>query len=401
MSTLRDLFGNKPLLTFMAGHFTVDMYGGILPVLYPLMATEFDLTNAHIGFVALSYTGAASLSQPAFGYLADRFGSRYFAIISMCWSALMVGVIGFSPSYGALIFLAFLAGLGSGAYHPQGASNAAGAAGETKRNSALAFYTVGGTSGYALGPVIAAVAFLILGRYGTIFVLPFGFLIAFLMLRQLKRMGLGGAQHHASQRALQVAIEWKPLLLVMSVVMLRSWVFAATVAFIPLWFNEQGYSSGFYATLTTLVLGVGAAGTLTGGLLADRIGQRTVLVVSLLASAPFLILFARFPGPQSLLFGPAFAFLADMGISVTLVMAQRLLPGRVGMASGFILGMGFVTGGIGVPVTGFLADRYGMPEALMMNAVLIFVATAVVMLIPRRALADTVPHAATASSPAP
>ena len=399
MSTLRDLFQNKPLLTFMAGHFTVDMYGGILPVLYPLMVTEFDLTNAHIGFVALAYTGASSLSQPAFGYLADRFGSRYFAVVSMCWSALMVGIIGFAPSYGILIFLAFLAGLGSGAYHPQGASNAAAAACETKRNSALAFYTVGGTSGYALGPVIAASAFLILGRYGTIFLLPFGFLVAFLMLKQLKKLGLGVAQHHATQRAVQAAIEWRPLLLVMGVVMLRSWVFAATVAFIPIWFNDQGYSAGFYATLTTLVLGFGAAGTLAGGLLADRIGQRTILVGSLVACAPFLILFAMFPGPQSLIFGPAFAFLADMGISITLVMAQRMLPGRVGMASGFILGMGFVTGGIGVPVTGYLADRYGMAEALMANSVLILLAIMVVMMIPKRSLIEPAPQATPAPAP--
>jgi MFS transporter, FSR family, fosmidomycin resistance protein len=399
MSTLRDLFQNKPLLTFMGGHFTVDMYGGILPVLYPLMVIEFDLTNTHVGFVALAYTGAASLSQPMFGYLADRFGSRYFAVMSLCWSALMVGLIGFAPSYGILIFIALMAGLGSGAYHPQGASNAAAAAGETKRNSALAFYTVGGTSGYALGPVIAALAFLILGRFGTIFFLPFGFLVAFLMLKQLKKLGLGVAQHHTTQRAIQAAIEWRPLLLVMGVVMLRSWVFAATVAFIPLWFSDQGYSAGFYATLTTLVLGFGAAGTLAGGLLADRIGQRTILVGSLVASAPFLVLFAMFPGPQSLLLGPAFAFLADMGISITLVMAQRMLPGRVGMASGFILGMGFVTGGIGVPVTGFLADRYGMAEALMMNTVLIVLATIVVLMIPKRVLVDTPANPTPAPAP--
>jgi MFS transporter, FSR family, fosmidomycin resistance protein len=248
--------------------------------------------------------------------------------------------------------------------------------------------------------VIAAASFLILGRYGTIFLLPFGFLVAFMMLRQLKRLGLGVAQHHASQRAVQVAIEWKPLLLVMGVVMLRSWVFAATVAFIPLWFSDQGYSSGFYASLTTMVLGFGAAGTLVGGLMADRIGQRMVLVGSLVASAPFLILFAMFPGPQSFLLGPAFAFLADMGISITLVMAQRMLPGRVGMASGFILGMGFVTGGIGVPITGYLAGRYGMAEALMMNTVLILIATVIVMLIPRRALTDPAVQQP-ASAPAP
>jgi MFS transporter, FSR family, fosmidomycin resistance protein len=399
MSTLRDLFRNKPLLTFMSGHFTVDMYGGILPVLYPLMVVEFNLTNAAIGLVALSYTGASSLSQPLFGYLADRFGSRYFAIISMCWSAFMVGIIGFAPSYGLLIFIAFMAGLGSGAYHPQGASNAAAAAGDTKRNSALAFYTVGGTSGYALGPIIGAIAFLILGRFGTIFLMPFGFIVAFLMLRQLRKLGLGVAQHHTTQRAVQTVIEWRPLLLVMAVVMLRSWVFVATVAFIPIWFSDQGYSPGFYSVLTTLVLGFGAAGTLTGGLLADRIGQRTILITSLLASAPFLLLFAMFPGPQSMIIGPAFAFLADMGISITLVMAQRLLPGRVGMASGFILGMGFVTGGIGVPVTGFLADRYGMAEALMMNTILVLVAAAIVMMIPRRAITDPVATPASMTAP--
>src|SRR5690606_22990729 len=181
----------------------------------------------------------------------------------------------------------------------------------------------------ALGPIIGAAAFLIAGRQGTIFLLPFGFIVALIMWRQIKKLGLGVAQHHATQRAVQAAIEWKPLLLVMSVVMLRSWVFVATVAFIPLWFDEQGYSAGFYSVLTTLVLGLGAAGTLTGGFLADRMGSRKVLVASLVGSAPFLLAFALFPGPQALILGPAFAFLADMGVSITLVMAQRLLPGRV------------------------------------------------------------------------
>ena len=45
------------------------------------------------------------------------------------------------------------------------------------------------------------------------------------------------------------------------------------------------------------------------------------------------------------------------------------MPGRVGVASGVILGLGFVTGGIGVPVTGWLADRYGMQLALSSLAI--------------------------------
>lgn len=397
MNSIREHFSNKPLLTFMAGHFTVDMQGGILPVLYPLMASEFNLEYAQVGVVALAYTGASSLSQPGFGYLADRFGSRYFAVLSLIWSAIIIGFIGFAPSFAILMFLAILAGLGSGAYHPQGASNASAAAGDKRRNSALALYTVGGTFGYSLGPILGALAFLALGRHGTIFFLPFGVTVALLMWRQLSLQGLGVVQHHATERAKQVAIVWRPLLLILSVVMLRSWVFSATVAFIPLWFSEQGYSSGFYAVLTTLVLAAGAAGTLFGGVLADRFGQRVILMVSMSLSIPFLLLFAAFPGWQSLLFAPVFAFLADMGISVTLVAAQRMLPGRVGVASGFILGVGFVTGGIGVPVTGLLAGWFSLSTALMLNSTLMLVAVVVVLLIPRQALSTA---SAPAASPA-
>ena len=370
----------------MLGHFTVDMFGGLMPVLYAIMADEFDLSNADIGLIALSYTAAASLSQPLFGYLADRFGSRYFAVASMVWSAGMVGLAGLAPSYATLIVISMLAGLGSGAYHPQGASNAAAVAGEMRRNTAMSVYTVGGTAGYSLGPVLGALIFFIFGRYGTLVVAPFGFVIALLMLQQLRQLGLGVREHHASQRAIQASISWRPLLIVLSVVMLRSWVTLSVVTFIPVWFKDLGYSPTFYSILATLVLAFGAVGTITGGILADRIGQRAVLSVSLICAAPALILFAAFPGPLSLLFGPLFGFFVEMGLSITLVMAQRLLPGRVGVASGFILGMGFVTGGIGAPVTGAVADDIGTGSAIMLMAILIVAAAAIAARIPRSAL---------------
>jgi MFS transporter, FSR family, fosmidomycin resistance protein len=380
------LLTNSALITFMMGHFTVDMFGGLLPVLYPIMSDRFNLSNADIGFIALAYTAASSLSQPLFGYLADRYGSRNFAVASLVWSASMVGLAGLAPTYPALLAFAMLAGLGSGAYHPQGASNASASVGDERRNTAMSAYTVGGTGGYALGPLIGAVLFGLFGGYGTLAVAPFGFIVAVNMLRQLRRLGLGLAHQHASARAEQRAIPWKLLAPVMVVVMLRSWVSLSVVSFIPIWFKDQGHSSGFYSVLTTLVLAAGAIGTLVGGLLADRIGQRVVLGVSLAAAIPCLLLFAAFPGQQSLLLGPLFGFWSDMGLSITLVIAQRLLPGRVGVASGFILGMGFVTGGIGVPVTGVLADHVGVSHALMLTSSLIVAAALLVTRIPLAAL---------------
>ena len=57
-------------------------------------------------------------------------------------------------------------------------------------------------------------------------------------------------------------------------------------------------------------------------------------------------------------------------MSVTLLSAQRLLPGRTGIASGVILGLGFITGGLGVPITGALADHWSIDGALMSLSIL-------------------------------
>jgi len=65
-----------------------------------------------------------------------------------------------------------------------------------------------------------------------------------------------------------------------------------------------------------------------------------------------------------------FGLFADSSLTVTLLAAQRLLPGRTGLASGVILGLGFVGGAVGVPITGAISDRIGIPDALALTAVL-------------------------------
>jgi FSR family fosmidomycin resistance protein-like MFS transporter len=92
-----------------------------------------------------------------------------------------------------------------------------------------------------------------------------------------------------------------------------------------------------------------------------------------------------------LLLGILFGFFCDASISITLVMAQSLMPGRVGVASGVILGLGFVTGGIGVPVTGWLADRFGMQLALSSLALFLIAGSLLALTLPgKRAVAAEV-----------
>ena len=383
---LKQLLRNKALLTFMLGHFTVDMFGGLLPILYPFIAAAFHLSLGDVGLIALCYTAASSLSQPLFGFVADRYGSRYLAPASLVWAAVMFGLVGYSPNTPMLAFLAAMAGLGSGAYHPQGAANASAVTGDIQKNTAMSFYTVGGTSGYALGPILGAIVFGLLGRHGSIILAPFGVFSAFLVLRSFKRLGLGLPEAHLEARKQQRQIRWRPLVPILSVSMLRNLVMLSVTTFVPLWFKDLGYSAAFYGVLTSLIIVGSAVGAIIGGFLADRFGQRQVLIACLALSVPALIVFLLNPGPGALVLGPIFGMLGEGPVSITLVMAQRLLPGRVGMASGFVLGLGFVAAGIGAPITGVLADRIGPPNALMIVSTMMFVAIIAAFLIPREAL---------------
>jgi FSR family fosmidomycin resistance protein-like MFS transporter len=87
-------------------------------------------------------------------------------------------------------------------------------------------------------------------------------------------------------------------------------------------------------------------------------------------SIPAILLFAMFPGPWA--FGSAvlIGFLAASTAPLMLLMAQQLMARRAGLASGLVMGLGFVTGAVGVPITGALADRIGLQNSFMSQALI-------------------------------
>src|SRR5919204_2665978 len=108
--SVREFLRNGKLLTLMLGHVTVDSYVGVIPVLYPLLIGKFDLNLATVGLVSLAYSGMAAISQPLFGLLSDRFGTR-FTGLALAWTAITFAVIGFVNSFPVLIALALASGL--------------------------------------------------------------------------------------------------------------------------------------------------------------------------------------------------------------------------------------------------------------------------------------------------
>src|SRR5436305_15278402 len=89
-----EFLRNGRLLTLMLGHFTVDSYVGVIPILYPLLIGWFSLSLATAGLVSLAYGGMAAISQPIFGLFADRVGTR-FPGLALALPGITFAVIGF------------------------------------------------------------------------------------------------------------------------------------------------------------------------------------------------------------------------------------------------------------------------------------------------------------------
>ncbi len=376
-----DVVRNRSLLTLMLGHGTVDMYSGVIPLLYPLLTDQFDLNLKTVGLVSLCYSGMASISQPLFGWVTDRYGARWIGLALM-WTGITFALLGLAPTFPVLLLFAALAGIGSGAYHPMGAVTAASVTPDNQRNVAMSVYVTGGTLGVAIGPLIGVVVFTLFGLSGTVALVIPGAAIAIFLLTQMSAISVRMRKKAELAREEAPPIPWKPLSTVILLMMLRSWVLIGISAFIPIWYDEMGYSRLFYASLTTTILLCSAAGAIGVGSMADRHGRRKLLTVASVASVPVILLFAQFPGVPAFFTAAMIGLLAASTGPLLLVMAQQLMSGRPGMASGLILGLGFIMGAVGVPIMGAVADEWGIQNAMRLWALIATLTIFVSMLLP-------------------
>jgi FSR family fosmidomycin resistance protein-like MFS transporter len=350
-----------------SGHFTVDMYSGMIPVLFPAMMLAYGISLGQVGLVALAYTGCASVSQPAFGWIADRWGTRYIGLTQI-WSALLFATIGFASSFAMLLILAGLAGFGSGAFHPMGAMNASAVIKRGQGNMSMSVYVSGGTIGFALGPLIGAAVVAVFGLRGTVVMLVPGLAIGSWLLFAMRDVAVMGRQHRSTTNARvgipPAAIPVGMVAIVVAVMMLRQIPVVGVESFLPAWYSLLGYSPAFYSTLATTIVLASAVGALGIGGIADRYGRRSVMLVTMFLTIPAVWGFITFPGPWAFLFGALIGLLAASTGPLLLLMAQQLMKGHAGVASGLILGLGFIAGGIATPVLGAIADASSLTTAL-------------------------------------
>ena len=362
-------FSLKVLLILSLGHFTVDIYQGGLPAVLPFLKENLGLSYTMTGIILMVSNFTSSIMQPVFGFYSDRREKAALLPLGLLCAGVAFSAIFLAGSFSTILILVIVSGLGVASYHPEGYKTASFFTGE-KSVTGMAIFSVGGNAGFAVGPVLAIYAIHYVGFTSfPVIVLP-ALLCTAIILHYKKVIAVPRLEHSEKQKeASKTPLSaYGHLFMIIAIVVMRSWTQLGLLSYIPFYYIN--YLKGdplFAGRLVFVFLICGAVGTLIGAPFADRWGHRFFVRVSMfLSTATLPLFFVPFVQHSYLLF----VVLGIQGMlivstfSVTIVMAQKLLPGKLGVASGLMTGFAIGTGGIGVTLLGIVADNFGVPAAL-------------------------------------
>ena len=335
-----------------------DGYGAFLSALMPLIIEKLGISLTLAGLLTSVRSSIGSFAQWPLGLAADRFGARAFALFGPLLTAFSMCFLALMPSYWGVVILLVLAGLGTAALHPAGASLVPEGSGRGLR---MALFSMGGTLGVALGPILVTQ---VVSRFGIsavpVLLVP-AILTFFVLYRTIPRGGKssnpkGLFLHRHPQRA--------KILRLWGMGMFRDVVGTAVSGFLAVLWVRRGAPLTVAGLSLTVYSLAGAVGDLVGGRLSDRFGRKEVLAGAMFFALPSLYLFLFTDGSVSFVFLALFGLALAASVPVTLVYGQELVPESRGAVSGLLLGLVWGVGSLLVTAVGALADRVGLELAL-------------------------------------
>jgi len=365
----RPRFGQtqfKVLGALSFSHMLNDTMQSLLLAMYPLFKGEFALNFAQIGLITLTYQVTASLLQPVIGLYSDRNPKPYSLSGGMCLTLVGLITLAWAHSFGGVLAAAALVGSGSSVFHPE-SSRIARLASGGRHGLAQSIFQIGGNTGSAIGPLLAAWIILPYGQKSVAW-FGLGALLAIVVLWQVGTWykahlsaAIGRVARKAAGHALpRRTVAWSIAILVL-LVSSKYFYLASLSSYYSFYLIDKFQLSVRSAQLLLfLFLFAVAIGTLLGGPIGDRIGRKRVIWVSILGAAPFTLVLPYVDLQWTVILTFLIGLIISSAFSAIVVFAQELIPHRVGAVSGLFFGFAFGIGGIAAAILGSIADHQGI-----------------------------------------
>ena len=349
-------------------HCINDFGQGFLAALIPFFIANFGLNYYQSASIIFCNTVVASIAQPALGYVADRWRVPWFIPVGFSITLVSISAIALATSYEMILTLSLIAGLGAALFHPEAAllvnrmqSNELG--------NAMGRFAVGGSAGFALGPLLAGGVYVFGAHFLWVFtaIALIGVLLYVYAFTGSAATDVVGESKSSAKSTNTGANDWVSFGKLFFVIASRSILFSVLSIFIPILYITviNGEASASSLALT-MYFAMGAVLTYMGGALSDKLGFLKTVRLGNLIFLPSVLVFIFVPniwGFFGAMIPMAFGVFSQYG-PIT-VLGQKYLAKNAGFASGITLGLGITLGGLVAPYVGHLADIYDVQTALM------------------------------------
>jgi len=349
-------------------HCINDFGQGSLAALIPFFIANFGLNYYQSTSIIFCNTIVASVAQPILGYVADRWRVPWFIPVGFTVTLVSISAMALATSYEMILALSLLAGVGAALFHPE-AALLVNRTQSHEIGNAMGRFAVGGSAGFALGPLIAGGVYVFGAHFLWVFtaIALIGVLLYVYAFTGSAATDVVGESKSSAKSTNTGANDWVSFGKLFFVIASRSILFSVLSIFIPILYITviNGEASASSLALT-MYFAMGAVLTYMGGALSDKLGFLKTVRLGNLIFLPSVLVFIFVPniwGFFGAMIPMAFGVFSQYG-PIT-VLGQKYLAKNAGFASGITLGLGITLGGLVAPYVGHLADIYDVQTALM------------------------------------
>jgi len=371
----------KAIFALFLIHFSGDFFQSIIRPLLPVLADKFSLNMAQVGMITGVATFMAFLIQPVFGYMADRYRNRLILLVGSFLGAICIPLVGIAPFFWVVLLLIGMGSISSAIYHPTAAGMVSVHAGQ-RTGLAMSIFGLGGTLGFTVGPIVGSAYVTLFGLHRLPILTLLGvmaFIVLFIMIpasdesENTKLDFIGSLKENIGE-------VWRPVVLIWSIALCRAFLEQSLLTFIPVLTAFEGFSLVSVGAIVSLFTVGGSVSALMCGHLVDRVGFKPVYFFSFALLPPGILLFINARGPliYPIAFISGFLVLATSFPAVAL--AQKVAPKGRSLVSSIVMGLAMGSAGLLLPLTGKLADVFGIRTVLNYAA---FIPLAALLLIRR------------------
>ena len=349
-------------------HCINDFGQGSLAALIPFFIANFGLNYYQSASIIFCNTVVASVAQPILGYVADRWRVPWFIPVGFTVTLVSISAIALASSYEMILALSLIAGIGAALFHPE----AALLVNRTQSNelgNAMGRFAVGGSAGFALGPLLAGGVYVFGGQFLWLFtvIALIGVLLYVYAFTGSTDTDAIGESKSSAKFTNSGTNDWVSFGKLFFVIASRSILFSVLSIFIPILYITVINGEASTSSLAlTMYFAMGAVLTYMGGALSDKLGFLKTVRLGNLIFLPSVLVFIFVPniwGFFGAMIPMAFGVFSQYG-PIT-VLGQKYLAKNAGFASGITLGLGITLGGLVAPYVGHIADIYDVQTALM------------------------------------